>query len=655
MIPEAFIISAIKPVINELIKNVINPKLDSFVKNLNLTYNELLIPKGEHFEEYLYRTYKKYSIINTLVLKNEQRLLKDLYIPLTIYKETIHKNEEEKIKITGYPESLLKKYNKILITDTAGMGKSTLAKRIYLDIIENGFGIPIYIEMRRLSESRSILNEIKEQVDSLSKDFDPNLLYRFIQTGGFIFIFDGYDEISLKDRSSVTNQIQDFISKANNNIFILTSRPEDSLACFGDFQCFKISSLTKSEAYELLRKYDNQGEISKLLITELKKGKYEMINEFLKNPLLVSLLFAAFDYKQTIPLKKHVFYRQVYDAYFDSHDLSKGGGYMHEKLSGLDIDDFDRVLRHVGFRCLKYQKIEFDKDTLLKIISEVKNDCSDLNFSESDFFQDILHAVPLFCNDGQYYKWVHKSIQEYFAAQFIYKDSKENQDVILTAMYKSENVDKYINLLDIYSDIDNWGFRKNIIKLICTDYCNFYEKNRLDCNEMKIEDDKIEDRIGNIFMNDTLILKHITTNKDKKHENPFSLLTDKTKELLYKKANRISFYHGLSIFVASYIYPIRTLMKLIYNKYPFLFKKQTNIVTNNELSLENEKIYNINLHSFENNSIEYEIINFYLQRNNKLELEFTPVFDYKACKEEINKINSIISKQSKTSTLVDGL
>lgn len=56
-----------------------------------------------------------------------------------------------------------------------------------------------------------------------------------------------------------------------------------------------------------------------------------MINEFLKNPLLVSLLFAAFDFKQTIPLKKHIFYRQVFDAYFDSHDLSKGDSYVHEK------------------------------------------------------------------------------------------------------------------------------------------------------------------------------------------------------------------------------------------------------------------------------------------------------------------------------------
>ena len=445
MIPEALLMDSIKPIINDLIKNVVTPKISSFIKSLNLKYDELLIPKGEHFEEYLYRTYKKYSIINTLVFKNEQRLLKDLYIPLTIYKETLNNKNEEKTKISGYPNELLKKYNRILITDTAGMGKSTLAKRIYLDIIEKGYGIPIYIEMRRLNELHSILNEIKEQIDSFNKEFDLKLLYRFIQTGEFIFILDGYDEISLKDRSCVTNQIQDFISKANKNKFILTSRPEDSLTCFGDFQRFKINSLAKNEAYELLRKYDNQGDVSKLLITELKTGKYEMINEFLKNPLLVSLLFAAFDYKQTIPLKKHVFYRQVYDAYFDSHDLSKGGGYKHEKASGLDIDDFDRVLRHLGFRCLKYQKIEFDKDSLLKIIDDVKNDCSNLNFSASDFFHDILHAVPLFCNDGQYYKWVHKSIQEYFAAQFIYRDAKENQDKILSTMYESNNLNKYLS------------------------------------------------------------------------------------------------------------------------------------------------------------------------------------------------------------------
>ncbi len=460
MIPEGLLMQAAKPLIDTLINNVVKPKLDNFAETCRLKYDELLIPRGEHFEEYLYRTYKKYSIINTLVFKNEQRLLKELYIPLTLIKENHQKNKVKQIKIDQYPINLVKDYNKILITDTAGMGKSTLTKYLFLDVIENGHGIPIFIEMRRLKKGRPILLEIQEQINSLSKEFNPKLLLEFIQTGGFVFFLDGYDEISLEERSIVTTNVQDFISKANNNIFFLTSRPEQALTSFGDFQVFTINSLSKKEAYELLRKYDKQGSTSKSLIEELKSGQYEMINEFLKNPLLVSLLFAAFDYKHTIPLKKHIFYRQVYDAYFDSHDLSKGDSYIHEKCSNLDIDDFDRILRCVGFKCLQYQKIEFDKDLLLKIIGEAKEFCPDLSFNSSDFFTDILTSVPLFCKDGQYYKWVHKSLQEYFAAQFIYKDSKKEQDAILTALYKSENVDKYINLLDLYYDIDNWGFKK---------------------------------------------------------------------------------------------------------------------------------------------------------------------------------------------------
>lgn len=152
MLSEALSMAAIKPVIDSFITNVIAPKLNSFAELCHLKYNELLIPREEHFQEYLFRTYKKYSIINTLVLKNEQRLLKDLYIPLSICKENLHSKESEKTKIEGYPIALMNEYSKILITDTAGMGKSTLAKRIYLDIVEKGYGIPLYIEMRRLND-----------------------------------------------------------------------------------------------------------------------------------------------------------------------------------------------------------------------------------------------------------------------------------------------------------------------------------------------------------------------------------------------------------------------------------------------------------------------------------------------------------------------
>lgn len=649
MIQETLLISSMKPYIDHILSKIIIPKIDSFIKHLGIKYNELLVPKGEHFREYLYRTYKKYSFINTLVLKNEQRLLKNLYIPLTIYKSSFHNEEEkeEKTKINGYPINLMRKYDRILITDTAGMGKSTLVKYIYLDIINKGHGIPIFIEMRRLNKDHSILNEIKKQINPLNNDFDLNILYKFIQTGEFIFILDGYDEISLEERSAVTKDIQEFISKAGNNKFILTSRPEEYLAGFGDFQRFSINPLTKAEAYELLRKYDSKGETSELLISELKTGKYEMINDFLKNPLLVSLLFAAFDYKQTIPLKKHIFYRQVYDAYFDSHDLSKGDGYIHEKKSKLDIDDFDRVLRYVGFKCLKCQKIEFDKDSLLKIIEEAKQDCVDINFCSSDFLYDLLHTVPLFCNDGQYYKWVHKSIQEYFAAQFIYKDAKNNQDIILKAMYNSDFIEKYINLLDIYYDIDKWGFRKNITRLLCEEYCKFHESNII--NLPQIDKDYIDDRIGYLFLRDTCILKHNITSEEK--IDPFTSIGNITEQFLGNKINAITLFHGASIFVVNHLYPRRALVKLMYSKEPNLFKHKKTRFADEVIPFENEKIYKIDLKSFTHNNNQYNLINRYLRDG----CDFSNIFNYDKCKIEAETINSVLKNKNNSSDIVEGL
>lgn len=644
MIPEAILMEATKPVISSFVKNVIVPQLHKFAEKVQIAYNELLIPRGEHFEEYFFRTYKKYSIINTLVFKNEQRLLKDLYIPLTIIKEGHQcRKEKEQVKIDKYPVELIRNYNKILITDTAGMGKSTLTKRLFLDVIDNGLGIPVYIEMRRLKKGRSILLEIQEQMNSLTKEFDSSLLLEFIQTGGFVFFLDGYDEIALEDRISVTQNVQDFISKAGNNVFILTSRPEQALSSFGDFQIFSISPLPKKEAYELLRKYDNQGSTSKQLIDELKSGQYEMINEFLKNPLLVSLLFAAFDYKQTIPLKKHIFYRQVYDAYFDSHDLSKGDSYIHDKSSKLDIDDFERVLRYVGYRCLQYQKIEFEKDALLKIINEAKDFCSDLDFNSSDFFLDVLSAVPLFCIDGQYYKWVHKSLQEYFAAQFIFKDAKGNQDNILTALYNSVNLDKYINLLEIYYDIDNWGFKKNILLPLFNSYINFYNMNFFTSNIIKETD--IVNRIGFLFLREVSIIKVQNTG------DPFREVHERIQAIMHKKISSIVHFHKENICVVDYINTKRNLLPLLMKRQPDLFASYSaNRVSLKDLCIINEVI-KLDVHSGDDNNEMFSSYNYYLHLAGNGDAYFL----YDVCKKEVERIKGIIKKKEETSTLIDGL
>ncbi|MBL7839546.1 MAG: NACHT domain-containing protein [Cyclobacteriaceae bacterium] len=471
--PVKEILTVAGPFIKAVVDTYVTPKLESLKRRFKLDYNKYHVPTEEQFSEYFYRTYKRLSIINTLVFNNSQRFIKDIYVPLTLVKRT--EKSEQKYKIQSFPVKLLDKYEKLLITDNAGMGKSTLVKKMFLDTIDEKRGIPLLIELRRLSKDKTIIAEIQEQLNSLAKDFNNSLLLELLIEGGFIIFLDGYDEIPLSDREVVTSDIQSFISKAVNNTFILTSRPESALKGFGDFQEVKIEPLKKKEAFELLRKYDKQGSVSTLLIKKLEETDMANVSEFLTNPLLVSLLFTAFQHKQTIPFKKHIFYRQVYDANFESHDLTKGDSYIHDKYSRLEIDDFHRVLRHIGFSCLKdNQRIEFNKDEMLSLIRKAKIFCVDLNFNESDYLKDLLSTVPLFTQDGNYFRWAHKSLQEYFAAQFIYLDSKEQQSRILLQLYNNPSLDKFINILDLYYDIDTKTFRSTILLSLLREFRGYF-------------------------------------------------------------------------------------------------------------------------------------------------------------------------------------
>jgi len=462
---------AAAPMIKKLLEQLLTPNvtklLDTYKRKKKL--EDFII--FDKFSEYLNESYTKFSIVNTLVFRNQQRFLDSIYIPLHIFVED---EEQTEFLIDQYPQGLIEDFHRILITDTAGMGKSTLLKKLFKSIVESQKGIPFLIELRRLDKDKDIVSEMLAQLKPINEGFDKELLLDLIKMGGFIFLFDGFDEIPLDQRQAVTAEMQKFITKAGNNYFIISSRPETALTSFGDFMSFKIKPLEMEEAYELLRRYNDHGPLAELLITKLKDSNNGNIKEFLTNPLLVSLLYAAFEHKQTIPFKKHIFYRQVFDALFESHDLTKGDSYERGKMCRLDIDEFHRVLRHIGYKCLVKGEIEFSKDELLSLIKQAK-EFTTLPFSQSYFLQDLTNAVPLFVVDGVYYKWAHKSLQEYFAAQFIYLDAKANQKDILLRLSTHPDIQQFYNTLDLFYSIDIKTFREVIVYDLLTRFKKYKE------------------------------------------------------------------------------------------------------------------------------------------------------------------------------------
>lgn len=444
------------PYLTVLIDTWVKPTLkEKYEKKIN---TEKEVSELEHaLKNYIETSYNKNIWMNTIVFRTQPKEIYELYVPLTIV------GDQREIIVDNYPKRHLEELKKIAVIDSAGMGKSTLLKWMFINCIHHNIGIPMFIELRRLNKDNTLIDEITRELNSFNLNIPKKLMNDLIMQGDFVFFFDGYDEVPLESNKEVTTDLQNFISKAHKNTFVLSSRHQASIESFVDFYKFHIKPLSTEEAFDLIRKYDNNSELSKKLINVINQDNIlNDLDEFLTNPLMISLLYKGFNHKQVIPLKKNLFYRQVYDALFEDHDLTKGGAFVHEKLSNLDSDNFHSVLRALAFISMKLGKIEYSKDELIQLLSRSQKQTK-ITFTGNLFLKDLISSVPLFYKDGDLYRWKHKSLQDYFAAQFICMDSKEHQKNILNDLYNNKNFDLFINVLDLSFDADFKTFRNTLI------------------------------------------------------------------------------------------------------------------------------------------------------------------------------------------------
>lgn len=315
-----------------------------------------------------------------------------------------------------------------------------------------------------------------------------------------VYIFDGLDEISAENKIYIINEIRKFIDELDAPKVLITSRLESYLSEFYDFTRYTIEPLVEDEAFNLISKYDPSGNISKKLIQGIKRSKDRGLKEFLSTPLYVSLLFCAYRHKTVIPQKKHLFYSQVYEALFESHDLSKEIGFVRNKYSKLDSSEFHVLLRRLGFWCLTNGgKIEFQKDELEIVIQNIISNTNGINTSAVNFVKDLTTTVPLFIKDGSNLRWSHKSLMEYFSSMFICNDAKEKQQDILLFLYKSDSWSTYKNIFELCADIDFSPLRASVVKMVLEDYIAYRRSNYQEIINKRIQAADIEERIGLSF------------------------------------------------------------------------------------------------------------------------------------------------------------
>ena len=460
--PEATsaLVAASKGATSTIVKSFFTRVLEPFFKKRKVK-SELV----SDLRKYIKLTEKTSRNVPTIAIQGSVFALDEIYEPLVL----IRSGDQKEFEVDRFPSQIISRSSCSLIVDAAGMGKSTLTKFVLRRSLAELEFIPIMIELRKMKAGEVLTEFICDQIigNNSSVDARAELLNCF-EDGQFLFMFDGYDEIEDSLRPFISADILKMSCVYSDCGFWLTSRPDSALASFSSFAEFQIKPLTVDKAYSLLRRYDGSRGKASALIAAIKYKP--QVSDFLGNPLLVTLLYKAYDYKATVPLKRNIFFRQVYEALYQDHDLSKPGTFDRKKKSNLDVDDFHKALRSLGIITFTESGVQYGSETFTKLLNKAAELASSLDIDVGKWKQDLTSAVPVFVKDGTDVRWAHKAFQDYFIAQFAFCDMGDRKQKFVHRLLTDRNPERYQNILVLIAELDIELLRLAFLREFLTQY-----------------------------------------------------------------------------------------------------------------------------------------------------------------------------------------
>lgn len=414
--------------------------------------------------EYQSEEYKRNYYSKTILHRAEPKKLDEFYIPLKIVRVDKRKHFDKKTS-TDSCKALFTKTKYVTLIGSAGSGKSTLVKYLYTNCIDQGFKIPIKIELRYLNDyKKGITNYIFDEIFKYQKiGVSTNIVERLLDSGNFIFFFDGYDELNSTIKELTTSEIDNFVKRYNENNYLITSRPYTNIDLMPLFTNYHVCDLEEGEIAAFVKKQlpSDENEIAEKIIKTINKKENIGYRTFLSNPLLLSMFILTFQSYADIPQKRSDFYDQVFDTLFSVHDSMSKLAYVREKQSGLNKEQFEEVLRLFSFLSFFDEKFLFPQNYLEEKLNIIKSKKKSILFDNTKIITDLQIAIGILNLEGLDYTFPHRSLQEYFAASYIEHLSPHNKKTIygklksdiqknIFNLFNKEHFYKLLSELDCY-------------------------------------------------------------------------------------------------------------------------------------------------------------------------------------------------------------
>ena len=411
---ESFNNEIAKQFTSAVLEKYFSPIISATTDKFKTLYNKVKIDLEIPFQDYLTKSYEKYSKTKTIIYGIEPKKLYSFFEVPSLEKGTEIINPTTTKVLTDISKFLI-------IEGSGGIGKSTLMKHLFLSELKLEDYIPIFIELKDFNEEGHLELEklLLKKLNQFHNTFQEEYLDYALQSGCFLFLLDGYDELYSENQKEFFKKLNDFCDKYPENHYILSSRPysESEFIEFQRFTVLKSIPFTKEQAISLITKIEYPDEeLKNKFIRDLENGLYDRHESFASNPLLLNIMLSTYNDYAEIPQKLHLFYYQAFDTMFSKHDATKS--YRRKLLSDLSSDAFKECFAIFCFLTYQKAKTEFTLPEIEEIFKKfpprIKNA---LNIG--NFIHDLENCLCVLYKEGNRYKFSHRSFQEYFVAYFL--------------------------------------------------------------------------------------------------------------------------------------------------------------------------------------------------------------------------------------------
>ena len=357
-------------------------------------------------------------------------------------------------KVIGV-QSLSQNNNHVVLQGIAGQGKSILMRYLCSQEFAAGKRVPILVELRRIQKGETLLDHIFRSLAVLGfNKIDEKLFTALAKTGRLLFLLDAFDEVPEDNKTTILNEIEYYAGVGTSQI-IVSARPDSGIETSTLFEVVRLDDLRGNEYKTFIHRLTDDKDFATELIDRISKHHGD-INELLCTPLLVTLLLISYRSFQELPTHLSEFYERIFQDLLQRHDGTKPG-YRRKRRCELSDTEYRKLFDCLCYRSKTLSNHPIKYDDIHRVTKDALARCC-YNSDADNYLTDIIKVTCLLLRDGDECRFIHNSVQEYYAASYIAHRSFSVAQVFYSHCLRLRYSQEWRQELLFLSEIDKYRY-----------------------------------------------------------------------------------------------------------------------------------------------------------------------------------------------------